>query len=170
MEICNRSLVHIPNEFLGTKSLFVKGLVNGLENAFPPVIETKKNRKILLELAKEGYDLSDYIRKEGFWCKTEDRAEFYKEFPFPKENSGNPDELFLFVKKLKFVQSKVVKQGYMGPSKCRICGVLNGTSSYISARYVWPEGYEHYLIGHNVQPTAGFVLYINELCERFSYA
>jgi hypothetical protein len=45
---------------------------------------------------------------------------------------------------------KYKRNGYMGSSECRICGIRNGSHEYVFESWVWPEGYSHYLTEHNV--------------------
>jgi hypothetical protein len=40
---------------------------------------------------------------------------------------------------------------YMGYSRCRFCGELNGSAELTDGTYVWPEGLAHYLREHGVR-------------------
>ena len=39
----------------------------------------------------------------------------------------------------------------MGPSRCRLCGMLNGTQELMNGTFLWPEGLAHYLEEHSVR-------------------
>ena len=49
---------------------------------------------------------------------------------------------------------------YKGWSTCRICECSNGSSSYSSGNWVWPSGFTHYVITHNVRPSLAFQEFI----------
>jgi hypothetical protein len=51
---------------------------------------------------------------------------------------------------------------YMGESKCRCCDVLNGSHEYKFDGWVFPEGYVHYLIEHNVAIHPEFSKFLKE--------
>lgn len=38
-----------------------------------------------------------------------------------------------------------------GPSKCRLCGQLNGAAEFTDGVYLWPEGLAHYVRDHAVR-------------------
>lgn len=40
---------------------------------------------------------------------------------------------------------------YMGSSKCRICGIMNGDAEYNWNQFVFPEGIFHYIVEHWIQ-------------------
>lgn len=52
------------------------------------------------------------------------------------------------------------KVSYMGFSTCRICGKDNGTADFADWRYVWPEGFAHYIKDHAVRPPRAFVQHV----------
>lgn len=127
------------------------------------------NRKEKVEVFKELMDLGIYwpdaLRQEGFWCMKEDEFNLFKEHPYPKENEMNQEDLETFIKRLKTVESKTPTFSYMGFSKCRICGMRNGTKTYYTDLFAWPEGYSHYIEEHGVKPIAAFVLHIRGLIK-----
>lgn len=53
---------------------------------------------------------------------------------------------------------------YMGHSKCRLCGVANGSEEYQTKYndiiYRFPGGVKHYYEKHNVQPSNEFIEFI----------
>jgi len=56
--------------------------------------------------------------------------------------------------------------GYMGYSTCRICGKDNGTADFSDGRYVWPEGFDHYIREHAVRPPRAFVRHVLWMVSR----
>ena len=51
--------------------------------------------------------------------------------------------------------------GYMGYAHCRSCSLKNNGSSdivvsYKNTKWIFPEGYLHYIKDHNVKPSKGF--------------
>jgi hypothetical protein len=57
---------------------------------------------------------------------------------------------------------------YMGISPCRCCNADNGSAEYVYAGWKWPEGYRHYLEEHNVEPSASFMVFINNLHDNLA--
>ncbi|QRE00201.1 hypothetical protein [Burkholderia phage BCSR5] len=53
---------------------------------------------------------------------------------------------------------------YRGSSDCRCCRQRNGSREYVfrfeGIKWVWPEGYRHYIEEHGVEPDASFRLMI----------
>lgn len=105
----------------------------------------------------------DPLRQEGFWCEKEEKNNLFKEYPYPKENQMKKEDLADFLNKLDKVEKKSPTFRYMGYSTCRICEQRNGTQTYYTDLFAWPEGYKHYIKDHGVQPSAAFVLHIRGL-------
>ena len=55
---------------------------------------------------------------------------------------------------LEYLQTGRSKNRYKGWAKCRICGVRLGTKDMVTRdnKWLFPEGYEHYLIKHQIKP------------------
>jgi hypothetical protein len=49
---------------------------------------------------------------------------------------------------------------YRGISMCRLCGKMNGSKDLGDERYVWPQGYFHYIEAHFVKPPQHFLDWI----------
>lgn len=49
---------------------------------------------------------------------------------------------------------------WLGVSRCRICGQVNGSTCLSDGAYVWPEGFAHYLEAHAVRPPSVFVHHV----------
>lgn len=124
--------------------------------------KTEKNA-VFFELLDLGFHWPNPLRQEGFWCEKEEENDLFKEYPYPEENTIDPQEIANFLSKLEKIEKKAATFSYMGFSKCRCCGKINGTKTYYTDLFAWPEGYKHYIKEHGVQPTAAFVLHIRGL-------
>lgn len=126
-----------------------------------------QNEKIelMMELNNKGLSFEDFLKKEGFWCDKEDKDSPLKELPFPLENQMSKEDIEDFIPKLKNLQKKAKIKSYMGYSQCRICEKLNGTKTYYNETFAWPEGLQHYIEEHGVQPSASFVLHVRGLIK-----
>ena len=89
------------------------------------------------------------MKLEGFWW-----SEREPHLPMP-EPQGNGVSL-QFIAKLRDVEAKAQKTLYRGWSNCRLCAKANGNGEYEFNGWRWPEGYIHYLEGHNVHPSWEF--------------
>lgn len=57
-----------------------------------------------------------------------------------------------------YLNHGVLGRLYMGYSTCRVCGKKdNGDSEYSDGTYVWPSGFAHYVLEHQVRPPDEFV-------------
>ena len=63
-------------------------------------------------------------KKEGFF--RQDKEEL-SDLPWP-EVGEHPD--LGFIEKLKQVQKRSEKRSYRGMSRCRVCGMMNGSSTF----------------------------------------
>lgn len=58
---------------------------------------------------------------------------------------------------VSYLNHGVLARLYMGYSTCRICGKEdNGDSEYSDGTFVWPSGFGHYVMEHNVRPPDDF--------------
>ncbi len=49
------------------------------------------------------------------------------------------------------------ESSYRGMSICRCCGRHNGSEERTDGVYLWPSGFAHYLIEHDVKPPQDFL-------------
>lgn len=86
------------------------------------------------------------MKQIGYWRQKKDSDET---LPWPKEG-----RLPIETKKKVFEYLMKGKEHsyYMGFSMCRICGKPNGSMCLTDGEFVYPEGYAHYILDHNVQP------------------
>lgn len=123
----------------------------------------KEKTEIVIALLNDNGNFLDLLRHEGFWCAKEEKDFIFKNLPYPEENQIPEEEIEEFLQQLISVENTLNKHRYMGYSKCRCCGINNGTGTYFTDVFAWPEGYKHYIKEHKVMPTAGFVLHIRGL-------
>jgi hypothetical protein len=81
--------------------------------------------------------------------------------------SWDEDERFEVIVHL---QHAMVARAYMGPSRCRFCGVLNGTLDLTDGTYVWPEGLAHYVREHHVRLPQELVDHVRACSARWEDA
>jgi hypothetical protein len=108
----------------------------------------------------ETLDKSKYIQI-GFWRSSDGKN--FKDCPTIQEYTdyhwyGKEKENVIKYLSLKHT----VDGAYMGYSNCRVCGKINGNEEYTDGKYVWPEGYLHYITEHNVIPPYSFILWCVE--------
>jgi hypothetical protein len=128
-------------------------------------LDKKEQISIFFELLEKGLSWPEPLRQEGFWCDVEQKDFLFKELPYPQENQMSQEEISDFLSKLVKVESRTPTFKYMGFSKCRICDKTNGTQTYYTDLFAWPEGYKHYIKEHGVRPSAAFVLHIRGLIK-----
>jgi hypothetical protein len=56
-----------------------------------------------------------------------------------------------------YLRRASVARIFWGSSTCRICGVDNGSAELTDGRFIWPEGFAHYVEAHGVRPPDLFV-------------
>jgi len=142
------------------KGLYYK---NQLDN--DSTLHKKEKIEVFKELMDLGFRWPDVLRQEGFWCMKDEQFNIFKELPYPKENEMNAEDINEFVKRLRIVENKTPNFSYMGYSQCRVCGIRNGTKTYYTDLFAWPEGYAHYIEEHGVKPSSAFVLHIRGLIK-----
>lgn len=98
---------------------------------------------------------------EGYW-----KNDYQTDLPFPQANESPWEGQQEFIEKLKMIEAKAKEEAYRGFSTCRICGCLNGSREYYYNGWRWPQGFMHYIVEHNVQPTIEFQAFINEEADH----
>ncbi len=86
------------------------------------------------------------MKQVGYWRKKEESNE---NLPWPTEG-----RLPLETKRkvVEYLNNGKLHMAWMGRSSCRICGKMNGTTCLTDGEFVYPEGYSHYIIDHNIMP------------------
>ena len=64
----------------------------------------------------------------------------------------------------------VIARAFMGLSRCRLCGELNGALELSDGTYIWPEGLAHYVRDHSVRLPHEFVEHVASVGEGFDDA
>lgn len=95
------------------------------------------------------------LRREGFWKEGKDSL-----LPLPVARDGAWKGKAAFIRRLDIVEDKALKRFFKGYSECRICKQRNGSKSYEYKGWTWPEGFEHYVMVHNVRPSLAFQEFI----------
>lgn len=82
--------------------------------------------------------------KIGFWKE--------KDINYPDLNWFQSEEYHACI---KYLNAGRKYKGYKGWANCRICKARLGTYDMISydKKWIYPEGYEHYLIEHKLKPS-----------------
>jgi hypothetical protein len=94
------------------------------------------------------------LKLEGFWAHTPEEE---NPFPFPVIYKGVWNDKSTFLKFLSQVEAKAMKRTCKGFSRCRLCGIPNGSITFNYNGWKWPNGFKHYIREHNVLPNAEFV-------------
>src|SRR5687768_14415482 len=56
-----------------------------------------------------------------------------------------------------YLDDGMIVRAALGVSKCRFCGIANGSAERTDLRFVWPEGLSHYVRVHSVRLPDEFV-------------
>jgi hypothetical protein len=94
--------------------------------------------------------------EEGFFRKFEDEASSLP-WPVPEPEWERRSE---FLERLQVIEATSGHMDWMGYSICRLCGRSNGASDYKAGRWIWPEGYRHYISEHLIRPSADFEAFV----------
>ena len=92
---------------------------------------------------------------EGFWSSNN----------VPSPQKWSDDERTKFLNTLELVENMAKITRYRGFSLCRICMKNNGSREFSTKDAVWPEGFRHYVVEHNIKPTKKFLDYISLQAE-----
>jgi len=97
---------------------------------------------------------SKTVINEGFWSASNK--------PVPNKEPWQGQAQFL--SKLRSVEEAAHVMRYRGFSVCRVCRRPNGIEEFsISSddvTAVWPSGFSHYILAHNVEPSKAFKAFI----------
>ena len=87
------------------------------------------------------------MKRIGYWRQTE--KDFIGNLPWPKEGRLPMETKKLLTEYLMKGKQHSVWKGY---SRCRICGKMNGTACLTDGEFIYPDGYAHYILEHNIEP------------------
>lgn len=97
-------------------------------------------------------------KNEGFWWSEQE-----PHFPKPESMKEPFKDKDVVVEALEKLYTEIIlhKKGeciyFKGFSTCRCCNEMNGSRELTYKRWVWPEGYLHYIKAHNVRPSNEFL-------------
>jgi hypothetical protein len=67
-----------------------------------------------------------------------------------------------------YLQRGLFARGFLGWSKCRICGRPVGSEEWTDGMYIWPEGLSHYVGDHKVRLPEEFVRHAERNLAAFN--
>ena len=82
----------------------------------------------------------------GYWRDKENSKE---NLPWPTEGKLSLETKHNIV---KYLNEGKTHASWKGWSTCRICGKMNGSTCLKNGKFVYPSGYAHYIIDHNIMP------------------
>lgn len=97
--------------------------------------------------------------KIGFWAQVPPNhpASVEGDLPWPSEfyapNWDDDERLKIAV----YLDSGKEHAAYKGWSTCRLCGIMNGSTDLTDGKYLWPQGYSHYIREHKIRPPQIFI-------------
>lgn len=154
----NHPFQRINSIEMDEKTLFLKTQIENFNS-----LSKEEKKSLILSLVEKGIYFENLLKNEGFWCEESEKDFIFKELPFPKEGEMSQEEISEFLPKLQTLEKKSKQVHYMGYSKCRLCGELNGTKTIYDETFAWPEGLKHYIEKHGVKPSAAFTLHVRGL-------
>lgn len=84
----------------------------------------------------------------------------------PVADTFDPALKEAFVAKLEALEANLMEKklydAYRGCSHCRLCDQVNGNKEFSLGKWVWPDGYMHYIKDHNVKPSDAFYKFVIE--------
>lgn len=91
-------------------------------------------------------DNKNELKQVGYWRQKENSNE---PLPWPSSNIRHlPDDTKHKI--ILYLTNGKEYAAWMGFSMCRLCGCINGTTCRTDGKFVWPEGYAHYIDKHDV--------------------
>ncbi len=115
------------------------------------IVNKVKHMKAFAEMRRRGDDwdggVADYLQKQAALPDP-------KDFIDPDWNPRERDVVARYLDAGEEVNS------YRGWSNCRICGKHNGSTDLGDAKYLWPQGFGHYVRDHSVRPPREFIDHI----------
>ena len=96
------------------------------------------------------------VKYEGYWRNSKEEV---SELPWPTPERSWTGRL-AFLALLESAEANAERVAYRGISLCRICRCKNGNAALQLENWDWPSGYKHYLVDHDVRPSADFEKFI----------
>ena len=103
----------------------------------------------------------------GFWKDLEEPGmDIFSKIPLkdlPEQNTQiDHSKKNKIINKIFNLQILAEKEEYFGCSYCRVCNKSNGGKEYTFDKYVWPEGYLHYIAEHDIKIDPEFENFLDE--------
>lgn len=103
-----------------------------------------------------------FILREGFFRSSDDDSTY--NLPVANQRAKVWKGKKIFLEALALIEARAETKSYKGWSTCRCCGEENGSQEFkfekFGLRWVWPEGYYHYVEEHNIRPGLAFQEFI----------
>ena len=102
----------------------------------------------------------------GYWAQSGDPdADRYEQqgfpLPWPADFVDDAWDANERARVVSFLKAAPKVEHWRGSSSCRFgCDLNNGSTDQGDNKYVWPEGFAHYVETHNVRPPAEFVEHV----------
>jgi hypothetical protein len=96
------------------------------------------------------------VKREGYWRKYKEEN---SDLPWPALDPAWKARAEFLVR-LEKAEAVAERVAYRGISLCRLCGCRNGHEALHLGDWDWPAGYKHYIVEHQVRPTADFEAFI----------
>jgi hypothetical protein len=99
-------------------------------------------------------------RRIGFWKETlDDSYPFAQELvgEYPTEQRESVASYLESCPEHKRSYNGMRLSSFLGYSRCRICGIPNGSCEYWDGSWLWPSGLAHYVRDHSVMLPPDFV-------------
>jgi len=93
---------------------------------------------------------------EGHWRTFREQE---SELPWPEPEPGWSGRAS-FLSAFDRVEAQAARISYRGCSYCRLCGCTNGHEALRVRDWEWPAGYRHYVVDHDLRPSAEFESFI----------
>lgn len=100
--------------------------------------------------------------KIGFWAELPPNhpASTDEGLPWPFEFFSPQWDNNERLKVAEYLDSGKIINAYKGCSTCRLCGISNGSTELSDGKYLWPEGYSHYIREHKIKPPQDFIEWV----------
>ena len=92
----------------------------------------------------------------GFWQEGE-TPQPRSRLPHPLDHVDPAWDIHERHRVASYLREAKVVASYRGMSSCRICGCRNGSQEHSDGTYLWPSGFSHYLLLHDVKPPQEFI-------------
>lgn len=99
----------------------------------------------------------DNPEKIGFWNTPRNT---YPELPMPEDYVDDSWDETERAKVVEYLSTAKICKRYRGMSRCRVCGKYNGSTERSDGKYLWPDGYAHYIFEHGVKPPEDFIEWV----------